>query len=119
MTNDKWNEMAEEFLGEMRSTLVQKARDYNDDQLDRLDNFKAIAAITGLSPSMVGFVLAAKHITAIARHCRGNKCVTEDVRKRLIDLGNYCILIAGLDEDEKSNGNREEVPGASLGQNGG
>ncbi len=99
MTQSDWNVFAAGFLEQMHSTLVAKGKDYNDDIADRLQNFKSIGVASGADPRQVGAILAAKHWDAITRHCRGIHCTTEPVRERLIDLANYCVLIAALEAD--------------------
>lgn len=99
MTHDEWNVFAEKFVQGMKDLLVAKGKDYNDGTADRLQNFKNIAAETGVSPQQAALVLCAKHWDAIKRHCRGHLCTTEPLEQRLLDVANYMVLIAGLERD--------------------
>lgn len=99
MTQKDWENHVDTFLETMRNVLKAKGKDYSDGNKDRLQNFKDIGQAAGVGSHQAALVLAAKHWDAISRHCRGIKCVTENVQQRLVDLANYAVLISAIEKD--------------------
>lgn len=63
MNSDTFDELVNKVIGNINKTLLNKGKEYANAD-DRLKNFKDIAALTGLEPEQVLFVLVAKHLIA-------------------------------------------------------
>lgn len=84
---------------ELRATKGQEYIRYDDDQCA---NFKRIGKALGLSPLVVWAVYAHKHWDAIMAFVKAQEVMSEPIKGRLDDLGNYLHLLAGLIADEEA-----------------
>ena len=96
-----FNAVVERVIEQIRTVLITKGKDYTSSakDADRLVNFKEIAKSSGITPQQAAMVLATKHWLSINQHYRGQKCTTEAVLQRKIDLINYIIFTEALDEE--------------------
>jgi hypothetical protein len=99
MKSEEFGLVQERFIADMKSVTARKNPDYSVND-DVLSNFKEIAKWLNLPLRQVWATLFFKHVTAIARHCRDGVTTDEPIRARLIDAANYCVLMAGILEDE-------------------
>lgn len=103
MTNDRFNEIVEEFTEErIKKLLMKKANEYSLDNPDRLANFKNGANISGWNLVKVLFGYQLKHITSYIDMINSNEKFSRDLwLEKLGDIANYNILLLAVLEDEK------------------
>src|SRR6056297_624817 len=99
MSNKNQTQKVERFFEEMKETFTTKNKDYATDE-DMLANFRQAAKDLGLPMRQVWAVYAAKHWQAIIKWCREGQVDSEPIRGRLIDIANYAVLGALIDEVE-------------------
>ena len=106
MTNEHFEEIREEFLEHESKILDWKRGEYSPNE-DRLQNFREVAALTGLRLSEVALIWLLKHIQSIALAVRtGNyawawtKEGGEGLKQRFADARNYLLLLAACLEEE-------------------
>lgn len=96
------------LISKSADILVAKGADYAGGA-DRLANFKRGAELTGATPTQVAFVYLSKHYDAIATYVRETSnpvqvgtgyAPSEPIEGRLLDLINYCFLLASLIYEE-------------------
>lgn len=81
------------FLEECMRVLEAKGGDYTEGlRDDRLRNFRAAAADTGITMEQVWWVYFFKHLASLKRHVREGQVESEPIRCRLVDLVNYLVL---------------------------
>lgn len=113
MTNKEFATLCNDLTANEQSILNWKVKDYTDaqDDTDRLQNFKEVAAFIGLKPSEVALTYLLKHVQSIALAVKNEHYnwtwETKDgegLKQRIADARNYLLLLAACIEDEvKSN----------------
>jgi hypothetical protein len=93
MTGDK---DMDAILMECFEVLRVKGNDYTLGQaeLDRLHNFRTAAEFAGITLEQAWLIYAYKHFSAVARYCKDGKVDSEGIKGRIVDLINYCLLLA-------------------------
>lgn len=87
--------LCKEFFEEAHALLGIKAHSYVTDQNNAYAEAEETAREMGIHVQQVLWTYAKKHITAIRNYLREPaKVQVEDFRHRLIDLANYCALMA-------------------------
>ena len=81
------------FFEECHELLGSKNHDYQPDG-DAYAATEGLAEQLGVSVEMVFAVYMAKHWQSILTHAKSGELKSEKIRGRLIDLANYCALIA-------------------------
>lgn len=106
MTNEHFEEIREEFLEHESKILDWKRGEYAPND-DRLQNFREVAALTGLRLSEVALIWLLKHIQSIALAVRTGNYVWawtteggEGLKQRIADARNYLLLLAACLEEE-------------------
>lgn len=106
MTKDCFEELREEFLEHEARILDWKRGEYSPNE-DRLQNFREVAALTGLRMSEMALIWLLKHIQSIALAVRtGNYAWAwtteggEGLKQRIADARNYLLLLAACLEEE-------------------
>jgi hypothetical protein len=102
MTNERFNEIVNEFTDErIKKLLVKKANEYSLDNVDRLSNFKNGANISHWNPEQVLFGYQLKHITSYIDMINSDEKFSRDLwLEKMGDITNYFILLLGILEDE-------------------
>lgn len=100
MNVQDFDQVAEQFQAKMRELLNTKGTDYSVDH-DRLSNFKFVGQQADITPFQTWMVFACKHWTAISRFVKTGQLTDEPIEMRLIDLANYCVLLAALIHEQK------------------
>lgn len=99
MKAEKFNEVVEERISKIKSTLVRKAAEYSSDD-DRLHNFKVAARINGETPEKALWGMMSKHLVSVIDIISGTsagKLPNADMRDEKIgDAINYLILLEAL-----------------------
>ena len=94
-----------ELYDEEKKILESKGADYTPNSLDRLQNFKVVAEIVGITPEQVGFVYFLKHVLALASLVEKVEDETyrpsEPRMDRIKDIRNYALLIEALFRDRE------------------
>ena len=101
MRKDRFNEMVDEYIAKCKGVLNAKDAEYSSDE-DRLHNFKAAAAIQGISPRAALRGMLAKHTVSMYDMLRTDRQYTDaQWDEKLVDHINYVFLLKGILEDEK------------------
>ena len=101
MDTNTFNNIIEKQIERSTSVLVNKAQEYATDN-DRLHNFKAAAALRGISvrDALAGMML--KHTVSIYDMCNTNLEYTEAVwNEKITDHINYLLLLRAVIEENK------------------
>lgn len=85
----------QEFFSECLTLLEGKSVDYSAIN-DAFANFRAAAAITGMTMEQVIFIYLFKHWSAIENHMRDIKLQEEDLVSKIKDLCNYFAIWATM-----------------------
>jgi hypothetical protein len=108
MTPERFESLQEEFVAHEAKILDWKRGEYSPNE-DRLQNFREVAALTGLRMTEVALIWLLKHIQSIALAVRtGNYTWAwtteggEGLKQRIADARNYLLLLAACLEEEKS-----------------
>lgn len=93
MNQAEFDRIMESAIAEAKKILCKKGQDYTRvGSNDRLDNFKSIGAITGLSPLQVWAVLISKQFLALMQYVSAGSLHSESVEERFSDTLNYLFL---------------------------
>ena len=108
MTPERFESLQEEFVAHEARILDWKRDEYSPNE-DRLQNFREVAALTGLRLSEVALIWLLKHIQSISLAVRNGKYTWtweteggEGLKQRIADARNYLLLLAACLEEEKS-----------------
>ena len=101
MTNEEFKKCMEESIQRSKDVLGAKAVEYAGD-MDRLENFKAAAAVQGITPVRALVGMMTKHYVSITKMARSSHPYNPKVwDEKLVDLRNYTILLDALLRDEE------------------
>lgn len=93
MNQTEFEKVMDSAIADAKKILCKKGQDYTRvGSDDRLDNFKSIGAITGLSPLQVWAVLISKQFLALMQYVSAGKLHSESVEERFSDTLNYLFL---------------------------
>ncbi len=100
MTPERFEALREEFLTHEAKILDWKRGEYSPNE-DRLQNFREVAALTGLRMTEVALIWLLKHIQSIALAVRTGNYIWawtteggEGLKQRIADARNYLLLLA-------------------------
>lgn len=106
MTPQQFENLRDEFLTREARILDWKRGEYSPNE-DRLQNFREVAALTGLRLSEVALIWLLKHIQSIALAVRTENYAWvwtteggEGLKQRIADARNYLLLLAACLEEE-------------------
>lgn len=102
MNADRFNAVLEDVIDKVTNVLGSKAHEYADDR-DRLHNFKASAALQGVTPREALIGLMSKHTISVYDMGRAKQDFPlEKWDEKIIDHINYLILLRALiiEEDD-------------------
>lgn len=89
-------ELEQSFL-RSKKVLAKKAKEYSDEDGDRLEQFHRVAAANNVEPTEALIGMAVKHWTSLADMC---KCPDlyklKNFREKITDLRNYTLLLDAL-----------------------
>jgi len=91
----EFNDFILSFDATCASILTDASKEYSS-EVDRLDNFKRLGAMVGITPYQVACVFLLKHIDSITR----NVSIREPMMGRFQDAANYIKLLAALHSEE-------------------
>ena len=95
------------FTDAMGNILLKKRNDYAKE--DVLSNFKEVGHILNMPPEKVALTLMGVKISRLGTLLQGGIVAqNESVQDSVMDLANYCFLLASLIEDGRINYEREQ-----------
>jgi hypothetical protein len=96
------------------TTLVEKAREYADDQ-DRLRNFKIAAGLQGSTPRQALGGMLAKHLVSIFDLINETECAPTHVwDEKLTDAMNYLLLLRAITVEELDTKNHQSSQSSTV-----
>jgi RecA/RadA recombinase len=95
MKLERFNQILDETLGNMREVMTAKREEYAGDY-DVLRNFKESSAMEGNSPEDALRGMLLKHWTSIRDLCRESNPSLAKVEEKLGDAQNYLVLLKAL-----------------------
>lgn len=95
MKLDRFNQILDDTLGQMRKVMTAKREEYAGDY-DVLRNFKESAYMEGNTPEDALRGMLLKHWTSIRDLCREEKPDLAKVEEKLGDAQNYLVLLKAL-----------------------
>ncbi len=108
ITPEQFEILRDEFLVHEAKILDWKRGEYSPNE-DRLQNFREVAALTGLRLSEVALIWLLKHIQSISLAVRNGKYSWtwetergEGLKQRIADARNYLLLLAACLEEENN-----------------
>lgn len=99
MTFEKFDELLDKMHQEELAVGKTKGVEYTVGQ-DRLDNFKRMGTILGVSPKAVLLIYLLKHIDSITKYVKTGASKSESIESRIMDARVYLSLLRGLIEEE-------------------
>ena len=97
MTYEEFNKFRDDFLHRAGSLSARKSEEYTISNLDKLYNFKHVAARLGITSEQALMTYVLKHVDAICNDAKTGAIVSdESVESRAMDICNYMILYAAL-----------------------
>lgn len=98
MTVEEFARFFEALTTEAYDVCFSKMKDYAD-EADAHHNFRRQAEELGCEPRQVLGVYFNKHLFAFRRWVRDGRVDSEGLRSRVIDLVNYLVLAAAMEEE--------------------
>ena len=97
MTYEDFNKFRDDFLHRAGSLSARKSEEYTISNLDKLYNFKHVAARLGITSEQALMTYVLKHVDAICNDAKTGSIVSDEtVESRAMDICNYMILYAAL-----------------------
>ena len=97
MNLEKQTLFVDEFLANMKKTMIGKGNDYAN--TDRLSNFKLAGTICGLSPEQNCLSLIATKVARLGVLLKSGVAQNESIEDSILDLANYAVLLACIRKD--------------------
>ncbi len=103
MTFKQFDSLTQDMLSKVIQMRDTKGKEYANSEIDRLANFKDIAAELSVSPLVVWSIYFKKHIRAIDNFVkRGTgEVLSESIEGRFVDAITYLLLGYGLVVDQQ------------------
>ena len=103
MNADEFEKVFERQVDQSREVLVEKARQYANDN-DRLHNFKKVAAFEGCTPEQIAWKFNMKHLASISDMVdKADTSFPPEVwDEKIGDAINYLILIRAIVTEKDS-----------------
>jgi len=105
-STERFNRLVGEFALKEGKLLSYKAGEYSDG-VDRIQNFREMAAIMGCTPAEVALMYMLKHVQAVTHQIKHKKYVWawegpqgEGLKQRMADIRNYVLLLAACIDEE-------------------
>lgn len=101
MTQEKFNEIANDMLERCKKVLYSKNKEYATE--DALHNFKVAAKLEGITPEQALAGMMAKHTVSVYDMIKSAEYYSDDVwDEKIGDSINYLILLRALAEEANS-----------------
>ncbi len=107
MTPERFKILQDEFMIKEARIMDWKAGEYSD-RVDRLMNFRQVAALLGQRPVEVALSYLLKHIQSVVLAVRSGDYAWaweteagEGLKQRIADARNYLLLLAACLEEEQ------------------
>jgi len=116
MNSKEFNQHRKEFFEAAMSLSDLKSVEYTISNIDRLYNFKHVAARLGITPEQALMVYVLKHVDAICNDAKtGVQVSDETVFSRAMDICNYMVLYTGLKKEPQPNEDNTKPDGTEHG----
>tara|TARA_A100001515_G_scaffold26512_1_gene20372 strand:+ start:13249 stop:13668 length:420 start_codon:yes stop_codon:yes gene_type:complete len=116
MNGKEFNQHRKEFFEKAMSLSDAKSVEYTISNIDRLYNFKHVAARLGITPEQALMVYVLKHVDAICNDAKtGVQVSDETVFSRAMDICNYMVLYTGLKKEPQPNEDNTKPDGTEHG----
>ena len=82
--------------------MLAKGKEYAEDEEDRLEHFKAAAALMGVTPEAALMGMLSKHLVSVSDMCMSGRRYDRDRwREKLSDSINYLVLLGAIVTEEE------------------
>jgi hypothetical protein len=109
MKTKEFNEHRKEFFESAMKLSDAKSIEYTISSIDRLANFKNVAARLGTTPMQALMVYVLKHVDAICNDAKTDKQFSdESFYSRAQDVCNYMVLATALHKETHTNEDNTE-----------
>lgn len=99
-------------FGHCAELLMKKGEEYAEDSPDRLEHFKAAAALMGVTPQAALMGMLSKHLVSVSDMCMSGRHYNRDRwHEKLTDSINYLVLLAAIIAEEAGEEAGEETEG--------
>lgn len=99
-------ELMEYQFDQCRAVMTGKSEEYTEGSQDKLEHFKAAAALMGVKPEAALMGMMSKHLVSVADMCmdpRGSGAYTmERWDEKITDSLNYLILLRAIVEENRT-----------------
>lgn len=99
MTPERFEVLINKQMDTCFDVLVRKASEYATE--DRLHNFRAAAAVEGITPRQALAGMMAKHTVSVYDMCRDGHYSLDQWAEKITDSINYLLLLWALVVDEE------------------
>ena len=114
MKYDDFNRFRENFFETASHISDSKSIEYTISNEDKFYNFKHVAERLGITAKQALMVYVLKHVDAICNDAKTGKTYSDETTyQRCLDVANYMVLYAAMDQEEKPHANNTEPPGSA------
>lgn len=102
MNPQQFQKLFEDTVTQMREILLKKGNDYEGtgELIDRLESFKAVAAVCKIKPVTVALVMVSMKVVRLATlTANGQVPTNESINDSALDMCCYSILNKGVIQD--------------------
>ena len=117
MNNTELKKTMEMQFAYCADLLMEKGREYAEDNEDRLEHFKKAATLQGIDPKAALMGMLSKHLVSVADMSgSGKKYPLHQWGEKITDSINYLVLLAALIQEEENAESRNTRPEPPRGQ---
>ena len=110
MTYEDFNKFRDDFLHRAGSLSARKSEEYTISNLDKLYNFKHVAARLGITSEQALMTYVLKHVDAICNDAKTGSIVSDEtIESRAMDVCNYMVLYAALKHIPQEDNNEHDT----------
>ena len=114
MKYDEFNKFRDIFFKTASLISDNKSIEYTISNEDKFYNFKHVAERLGITAKQALMVYVLKHVDAICNDAKTGKTYSDETTyQRCLDVANYMVLYAAMDQEEKPHANNTEPPGSA------
>lgn len=104
MKQEKLKEIMHEQFDHCMDMMTRKSEEYTQESDDKLEHFKAAAALMGITPAAALMGMLSKHLVSVADMCmdpRGSLAYSmERWSEKITDSMNYMFLLKAIIKEE-------------------
>lgn len=106
MKTEELRESMEHQFGRCMNIMAGKSEEYTEGSQDKLEHFKAAAALMGVKPEAALMGMMSKHLVSVADMCmdsRGSGAYSLDRwNEKITDSMNYLFLLKAIVEENRA-----------------